>query len=279
MDRRRFMLTSLAGALAAPLAAGAVLTAAWVTAMVLLAASAIAQSWQGAIYDARIWRVIDGDTIEVLVEDRVETVRYIGINTPEIHHPTRGREPFGEAARWAKEALVVGRAVQLLLDVQPRDRDGRLLAYVYVNGQLVNAELVRRGYAEVSTYPPNVQHYAEFVELQRQARSTKQGLWGDAAALAAYKAQPSGVVGSKNTRVYLHPDDPSWRERDPDNLVYFESADQARAQGYVPSLDYPRYASQEGRALAGGPDKFVSSSSSVAPPAAQGAATPPAETP
>jgi micrococcal nuclease len=246
--------------------------------MVFLAASAVAQPWQGATYDARIWRVIDGDTIQVLVGDRVETVRYIGINTPEIQ-PTRGREPYGEAARWTNEALVVGRAVQLVLDVQPRDRDDRLLAYVYVNGQLVNAELVRRGYAEVSTYPPNVQHYAEFVELQRQARSTKQGLWGDAAALAAYKARTSGVVGSKNTRVYLHPDDPIWRERDPDNLVYFESADQARAEGYVPSLDYPRYASQEGRALAGGSEKFISSSRSVAPPATQGAATPPAETP
>jgi endonuclease YncB( thermonuclease family) len=69
----------------------AVLTAAWVTAMVLLAASAVAQPWQGATYDVRVWRVIDGDTIQVLVGDRVETVRYIGINTPEIHHPTRGR--------------------------------------------------------------------------------------------------------------------------------------------------------------------------------------------
>ena len=242
--------------------------------MALVAASAVAQPWQGATYDALVWRVIDGDTIQVLVGDHVETVRYIGINTPEIHHPTRGREPYGEAARWANEALVVGRAVQLVLDVQPHDRAGRLLAYVYLNGHLVNAELVRRGYAEVSTYPPNVRHYAEFVELQRQARSAKQGLWGDAAALAAYKARASGVVGSKNTRVYLHPDDPIWRERDPDNLVYFESADQARAQGYVPSLDYSRYASQEGRALVGGSEKFISSSSSVGPPAAQGAETP-----
>jgi micrococcal nuclease len=177
------------------------LTVAWVTAMVLLAASAVAQPWQGATYDARVWRVIDGDTIQVLVGDRVETIRYIGINAPEIHHPTRGREPYRKAARWANEALVVGRAVQLVLDVQPRDRDGRLLAYVYVNGQLVNAELVRRGYAEVSTYPPNVRHYAEFVELQRQARSTKQGLWGDAAALAV-KSEARWIIGTQDARWY-----------------------------------------------------------------------------
>jgi hypothetical protein len=172
--------------------------------------------------------------------------------------------------------------VQLVLDVQPRDRYGRLLAYVHVNGQLVNAELVRRGYAEVATYPPNVRHYAEFVELQRPARLAQQGLWGDAAALAAYKARTSGVIGVKNTRVYLHPTDPSWAQRDPDNLVYFESADQARVQGYVPSLDYPRYTAQEGRALAGGTEKFTASSgyssggSAASPAAPGGAAAPPA---
>src|SRR5207245_1105253 len=80
-------------------------------------------------------------------------VRYIGINSPEIHHPTKGREPYRDAAREANARLVDGRWVQLVLDVQARDSFGRLLAYVYVGSRFVNAELVWQGYAEAATYP------------------------------------------------------------------------------------------------------------------------------
>jgi micrococcal nuclease len=104
--------------------------------------------------------VVDGDTISVAIDNRIEKVRYIGINTPEIHHPTKGREPYGDAAREANARLVEGRWVQLVLDVQHRDSFGRLLAFVYVGSRFVNAELVWQGYAEAATYPPNVR-YAE----------------------------------------------------------------------------------------------------------------------
>jgi micrococcal nuclease len=68
--------------------------------------------------------------------------------------------------------------VRLELDVQPRDQYGRLLAYVYVGEVVVNAELVRQGYALLSTVPPNVTHEALFVRLQREAREARRGLWG-----------------------------------------------------------------------------------------------------
>jgi micrococcal nuclease len=127
---------------------------------------------------AQVTRVIDGDTIEVRLDGRVEKVRYIGVNTPETRHPTKGKEPGGEEAKALNRKLVAGKTVRLELDVQQRDRYGGLLAYVYVDRMMVNAELVRQGYAQVMTIPPNVKYQDLFLKLQRQARERGKGLWG-----------------------------------------------------------------------------------------------------
>ena len=122
-------------------------------------------------------RVVDGDTIYVQLADRVEKIRYIGVNTPEIHHPIKGEEPGGREAAQVNRGLVNGRRARLELDVQTRDRYGRLLAYVWVGDTMVNAELVRLGYAQVMTVPPNVRYQDLFLKLQRQAREAARGLW------------------------------------------------------------------------------------------------------
>ncbi|MFC1539892.1 thermonuclease family protein [Gemmatimonadota bacterium] len=123
-------------------------------------------------------RVIDGDTIVVNLGDRTETVRYIGVDTPETVHPNKGVEPYGKTASEFNRSLVEGKWVRLTLDVEQRDRYGRLLAYVYTDSLFVNAELLRRGYAQLMTVPPNVLHVDEFVALQKHARETGEGLWG-----------------------------------------------------------------------------------------------------
>jgi micrococcal nuclease len=105
-------------------------------------------------------------------------VRYLGITTPETKHPDTGVEPFGPAADAANRRLVEGQTVRLELDVQPWDRDQRLLAYVYVGDLMDNAELVRQGYAQVATFPPNVKYQDRFLALQRDARDARRGLWG-----------------------------------------------------------------------------------------------------
>ena len=122
-------------------------------------------------------KIVDGDTIHVRIGDRVERVRYIGVNTPEVHHPERGEEPGGRAATEVNRQLVSGHQVRLELDVRARDRHGRLLAYVWVGDTMVNAELVRRGYAQVMTVPPNVRYQQLFLQLQRDAREAGRGLW------------------------------------------------------------------------------------------------------
>jgi hypothetical protein len=91
---------------------------------------ATAQS-QWASTSAQVTRAIDGEAIEVKIGDRAEIVRYIGISTPEIQLPTRGGERYGEAAKAANARLATGKNVQLVFDIQRRDRFGRLLAYVY----------------------------------------------------------------------------------------------------------------------------------------------------
>ena len=122
-------------------------------------------------------RVVDGDTIHVRIGDRTEKVRYIGVNTPETHHPTRGVEAGGREAHEINRQLVTGRRVRLELDVQERDRYGRLLAYVWVGDVMVNAELVTRGYAQVMTVPPNVRYQSLFLAREREARESGRGLW------------------------------------------------------------------------------------------------------
>jgi micrococcal nuclease len=138
----------------------------------LVAGSASAGPLEGVVV-----RVVDGDTIYVQLADRVEKIRYIGVNTPEIHHPIKGEEPGGREAAAMNRRLVGGRAVRLELDVRSRDRYGRLLAYVWLGDTMVNAELVRRGYAQVMTVPPNVRYQDLFVKLQREARDAGRGLW------------------------------------------------------------------------------------------------------
>ncbi|HEX2087808.1 MAG TPA: thermonuclease family protein [Solirubrobacteraceae bacterium] len=87
-------------------------------------------------------------------------------------------ECFAREASAFLARLVEGRRVRLERDLEQRDRYGRLLAYVYRDGLFVNAELVRRGYASVATFPPNVRHAGTFVRLQREARRAGRGLWG-----------------------------------------------------------------------------------------------------
>ena len=147
--------------------------------LVLLALAGTALPQPGL--EGAVVRVVDGDTIEVQLGERLERIRYIGVNTPEVHHPTKGEEPGGRAAAAVNAQLVGGRHVRLELDAQPRDRYGRLLAYVWVDATMVNAELVRRGVAQVMTVPPNVRYQALFLELQREARDAGRGLWRDPA--------------------------------------------------------------------------------------------------
>lgn len=145
--------------------------------LVVLALAVTAWGADAPSLEGIVVKVVDGDTIHVRLGDRVEKVRYIGVNTPEIHHPRLGEQPGGREAREVNRRLVAGRHVRLELDVQSRDRYGRLLAYVWVGETMVNAELLVRGYAQVMTVPPNVRYQGRFLTHEREARRSGRGLW------------------------------------------------------------------------------------------------------
>ena len=157
---------------------------------------------------ATVTRVVDGDTIKVDVDGIEYTVRYIGIDTPETVHPQKPVEFMGKEASAKNKELVEGKTILLEKDVSETDRYGRLLRYIWVklegmpigdselslqwskttaytrtiDGDLylmANAELVALGYAQVVTYPPDVKYQPTFLELQRQAKEQKLGLWAE----------------------------------------------------------------------------------------------------
>jgi micrococcal nuclease len=149
--------------------------------------------------DSTVEKVIDGDTIVVAGGVRV---RLIGVDTPETKDPRKAVQCFGvEASNHTGQLLSAGTKVRLVYDVEHKDRFGRSLAYVYrfTDGLFVNAALVRDGYAQVGTFPPNVAHTDEFVALQRQARDAGRGLWSacaQATASGSGRGAPSTTVSA-----------------------------------------------------------------------------------
>ncbi|MFT7645132.1 MAG: micrococcal nuclease [Candidatus Paceibacteria bacterium] len=126
---------------------------------------------------AEVVRVIDGDTIVVLITNKEQTIRYIGIDTPE---PYRDAEPacFSLEASLKNRELVEGKIVRLESDRENTDRYGRLLRYVYVDDIFVNAELIKEGYAKDMAIKPNTVHKNLFATLEQAARKQGVGLWG-----------------------------------------------------------------------------------------------------
>jgi len=166
-----------------------------VCSMALLAASPVTVAWTypPATLEAIVLHVDDGDTIDVRVDEKVERVRYIGIDAPEVAHEGRGGAPGGEAAARVNRALLRGRHVRLEFDQERRDRYGRLLAYVWTGGTMVNLEMVRLGYARALTIPPNIRYARRFVRAEASAKRAELGLWGEGALRPTVRRRPLAV--------------------------------------------------------------------------------------
>ncbi len=129
----------------------------------------------------KIMEVIDGDTIKVRINNQLEIVRLLGINTPEISNPYKPEECYGEEASKRTKELLESKEVYLISDHQSLDKDkyGRLLRYIFLpNGELINATLIQKGYAFNYIYEP-FQFMKQFDYLEKQAKENKIGLWSD----------------------------------------------------------------------------------------------------
>jgi micrococcal nuclease len=135
----------------------------------------------GQTLTARVTRVVDGDTVRVRGDGGgEETVRYIGVDTPESVKPDTPVQCYAKAASHRNAELVEAQAVRLVVGAEARDRYGRLLAYVYraADGRFVNEELVDGGFARTLTIPPNDRYAARFAARAADARQAGRGLWG-----------------------------------------------------------------------------------------------------
>ena len=137
-------------------------------------------------------KVVDGDTIQISYKGSKESIRLIGIDTPESSANKKAKKDAirsgkdltniismgKQAANYTNSLIKLGDKVNIEFDVQKRDKYGRLLGYVYLsNGKMLNDEIVKAGYANIMTYPPNIKHQDRFLKTYRNAKENKRGLW------------------------------------------------------------------------------------------------------
>jgi micrococcal nuclease len=128
---------------------------------------------EGSLY---VEKVSDGDTIEAVVQGRVERIRLIGIDAPELD-----QRPWGRKSKKFLQDLISSAGWQLGIeyDVEQRDKHDRILAYLWTrDGKMINEEMVRNGYAVLFTFPPNVKHADRLAAAQVIARENELGVWG-----------------------------------------------------------------------------------------------------
>lgn len=144
------------------------------------------------IASTKVISVVDGDTLKVRYKGIEEGVRLIGIDAPESRPNKKARNDAQrsgedlktitamgkEATNYAKSLVKPGDTLKMEFDVQKRDKYGRLLAYVYLSdGKMFNEEIVKAGYANLMTIPPNVKYQERFLMAYREARENNRGLW------------------------------------------------------------------------------------------------------
>jgi micrococcal nuclease len=202
----------------------------------------------------KLENAVDGDTIEILYNGKSESVRFLLVDTPETSHPRLGKQPFGEEAK-AFTAQIVQNANELELefDIGPqRDKYGRLLAYIYADGKMVQEELLKQGLARVAyIYPPSTRYVDPFRALQEQAQQAGIGIWeienyaqedgfhkefveDNSTKEKEIESNPScsikGNVSSSGDKIYHTPESPWYEQTKPEMI--FCTEDEAKQAGF-----------------------------------------------
>ena len=171
--------------------------------------------------------VYDGDTAVLATG---EEVRYLGIDAPEIGHGGEKSDYMALESRNYNLNLVRNASVRLEFDEERKDRYGRLLAYVFLeNGDMVNALMVRKGFAFVLLKKPNVKYFPHLLECQRQAITEKTGIW----SRPPEKKEPY-YLASRDSHRFHRPTCPLGRKIARSKLVRFETSEEAYWEGYSP---------------------------------------------
>lgn len=214
--------------------------------------SAPSQAAQANRLSATILSVTDGDTMKIKVNGKNETVRLLLVDTPETKHPSKPVQPFGpEASAFAKQTLE-GKNVEIEMDISERDKYGRLLVYLWVDGKMFNEMLLEKGLARVAyVYPPNVKYVDSFREIQKKAQTDGIGIW----SIENY-AQKDGFHSEKikktqpATSALPHTQTPNTSSSN----VQYKNCTEARAAGVTPIYEgqpgYSRKLDRDGDGIA-----------------------------
>jgi micrococcal nuclease len=154
-----------------------------VVVVTVLAATSVLGWWFGEQRRAvnqeyRVVQVLDGDTVVVQRGSYRDTIRLLGVDTPETHHPTKPVQCYGPEASAYTASRLFGQLVRLEDDVERHDIYGRRLAYVYLRGANFEEELLRKGYARLLVIEPNHAHARDMLDDELDARARRVGLWG-----------------------------------------------------------------------------------------------------
>ena len=127
----------------------------------------------------QVIRVIDGDTFEIYLNNKIEKIRMIGLNTPESVDPNRGIECYGIEASDRLKELLHGKIVNLESDETQDyvDKFGRVLKYVYLDKKNINKQMIEEGFGFEYTFKKPYKYQIEFREAQKKAKQNSLGLW------------------------------------------------------------------------------------------------------
>ncbi|HSN58681.1 MAG TPA: thermonuclease family protein [Clostridiaceae bacterium] len=200
------------------------------------------QSVEGITFEkAVVTRVVDGDTVVLSDGSRV---RFIGMDTPES---TTTTEFYGNEASDYAKGMLTGKTVYLEKDVSETDRYGRLLRYVWlsipneisdseIRSRMFNAILVLEGYAQSSTYPPDVKYQEYLTRYNSEARNAGKGLWNTDSSGTSYSSEVAatglikGNINSEGERIYHVPGGKYYEKTVPEQ--WFNTEEEARAAGF-----------------------------------------------
>ena len=199
------------------------------------------ESTHSALLQAEVAKVVDGDTLQVVINGKKETIRLLLVDTPETVHPSKPVQPFGpEASNFLKEKLN-GKEIQFELGIGERDKYGRLLAYVYYNDEMINKLLLEKGLARVAyVFEPNTKYIDEFYETQKKAQTAEIGIWSlenyatengfqengqekaDKETMVNSSCTIKGNINSKGEKIYHTIQSPSYDVTKPEEIFCTE---------------------------------------------------------
>lgn len=215
--------------------------------------------------EAYVKRVVDGDTAVLVINNKEFKLRMILVDTPESVHPKKGLQYYGKEASDYTKTQLTGKTIYLQKDVSDTDRYGRLLRYVWIKrpatneptqdeikNYCYNAILIKEGYGQLATFPPDVKYVDIFRELERDARNNSRGLWQNPEKIgerldkkeeikkentAAEETNNKGITsgkiqGNKNSKIYHVPGGKNYGKVSPQNSVWFDTEEEAQAAGY-----------------------------------------------